>query len=952
MKIPEATANLLSTEHRTPSNLSHATVIEHKITSSELNTLKNKIGVYIEGNNYTQNVDGYGTGFCPPTDQEWVKIANSLGSIDEINVDASLPSTVDQSKTPWFPPIGNQGSQGSCVAWSVGYYMKTFQEAQEHNWNVSAATWIKGVPGYPTQAYQSEIMSPAFIYNLQNNGLDAGLSPYNAMNLICSVGMCSWEKMPYFETNYTAWPSKDAWSEASWYRGNESGAQTISLSNDQGINSLKSWLASGHLAAITIDAYKYSNLTSTDVWTTDKYVNAILNHENTVVGYDDNIAYVENGTTHYGAFKIANSWGVGGWEQVPDGFYWISYETMKQQIGYCMFYNDIIGYKPELLAAFSINHNVRGECSIRIGLGNPKTQIATKNFNQFIYGGAYPFCQNEIVIDITEFKNYAPNLYNQSYFLSVNDNAVTNVTGTINSFSINGAQSPDAPCQTLNGNNVYLQVALSPGPSPTPVPTPAPFSWANRTWTIVDGTWSKVNDKLLGSAYYEALITADNTAYTDYAIVMNTIISSGSESSIVIRYVDQDNFYWMGLGCWGHQYTIGRTVNGVSKDLVGFGSSADVKQGVTYNLKAIAIGNTLALYVNGTQVLQTTDNSLGTGAFGIRTYGCSIQVLDISSTLNPNPLPTPVPTPAPFSWANRTWTIVDGTWSKVNDKLLGSAYYEALITADNTAYTDYAIVMNTIISSGSESSIVIRYVDQDNFYWMGLGCWGHQYTIGRTVNGVSKDLVGFGLSADVKQGVTYNLISVVNGTTLSLYVDGTQVLQTVDSSLGSGGFGIRTYGCSIQVLDAFVTPPPTPTPNPTPTLIPTPMPSPTSTPTPTPTPTPVPTATPTTTVTPTSTPTASPTSTPSPSPPPSPTTTSSPTSTPTASPTSITTATQTPIPSTSISIATPTPSQVSSASPSSTSQPPPTPLYIYAIAVLAVSAITISTIALLVKKKQ
>jgi hypothetical protein len=35
-----------------------------------------------------------------------------------------------------------------------------------------------------------------------------------------------------------------------------------------------------------------------------------------------------------------------------------------------------------------------------------------------------------------------------------------------------------------------------------------------------------------------------------------------------------------------------------------------------------------------------------------------------------------------------------------------------------------------------------------------------------------------------------------------------------------------------------------------------------------------------------------------------------------------------------------------------TSQPTETPLYIYAVAVLAVSAISISTIALIIKKKQ
>ncbi len=140
----------------------------------------------------------------------------------------------------------------------------------------------------------------------------------------------------------------------------------MSLYSDSGLFNLKNFIASGNLAIIGVDANKYSALTSADVWTLDGYTNPDVNHANTIVGYDDRITYTENGTTHYGAFKVANSWGVGGWEKVPDGFYWISYEAMKQRIGYCMFYYDMIDYEPELLAAFKISHLKRSECDIRI----------------------------------------------------------------------------------------------------------------------------------------------------------------------------------------------------------------------------------------------------------------------------------------------------------------------------------------------------------------------------------------------------------------------------------------------------------------------------------------------------------------------------------------------------------------------------------------------------------
>ena len=404
-------------------------------------------------------IDGHGTGLRPPSEQEWNEIAKNSYSIDLVSYQGNLPSSVDESTKSWFPPIGNQGSQGSCVAWSIGYYVKTFQEAQEHSWDVSAARWFAGSPGYPTQSYQNKIISPAFIYNLQNGGEDNGLAFSSAINLICSVGVCSWEKMPYTQADYTSWPTELAWTEAPLNRGDNGGYQWMDLSTDQGLANLKSWLASDHLVTIGVDGYKYSGLTSGDIWTLDNYANPSVNHANTIVGYDDSIAYIENGVLKYGAFKIANSWGVGGWERVPDGFLWISYAAIKQWIGYCMFYNDLIGYESTLAATFRVNHTKRSECTIVIGMGNPNAPLATKSFSQYIDGGSFPFCQNNILLDITEFKNYVPNVYNQSYFLRVYDGD-TSTTGVVENFSVEDALSPNAPCQTINKKYVYLNVFL------------------------------------------------------------------------------------------------------------------------------------------------------------------------------------------------------------------------------------------------------------------------------------------------------------------------------------------------------------------------------------------------------------------------------------------------------------------------------------------------------------
>jgi hypothetical protein len=435
-------------------------ITKSEITPSEVEKLKQKVGVYMEDKNYNQLINGHGTGLRPPTNEQWNQLPEKTQIVRKIVSTQSVPSSLDLSTTQWFPPIGNQGTEGSCVAWAVGYYTKTFQEAKEHNWDLSGALWEGGYSGHPSAEYQNHIISPDFIYHLINFGTDGGSYFDQAINLVCFIGASSWEKMPYNMNDHTSWPSEEAWREASFYRGASSGYEYMFVETDADVQSLKAWLAAENLAVIAVDANQYSHLTYNDVWTLDNYWFPNVNHANTIVGYDDNLAYYENGQIRYGAFKVANSWGVGSWENVPDGFYWISYATMKLWIGFCMFYHDRIGYEPEILASFRINHEKRAECQITVGVGNESSPLQTKNFDDYISGGSHPFPSNNIVFDVTEFMDSVPSALSQSFFLKVYDGE-SSTTGTVVSFAVNSQQAFDAPTNTVNGRAVYVHVAMA-----------------------------------------------------------------------------------------------------------------------------------------------------------------------------------------------------------------------------------------------------------------------------------------------------------------------------------------------------------------------------------------------------------------------------------------------------------------------------------------------------------
>jgi hypothetical protein len=381
------------------------------------------------------------------------------------------PLNHDNSASNWFPPIGNQDGEGSCVSWACGYYMKTFQEALEHAWDLSGCSWIGGYYGHPSVSYQDQIFSPDFIYHQVNGGVDEGSNYSDNMNLLQRIGCASWEKMPYDPGNSTEWPEEDAWREAPWYRS-ETGHTIMMVESEAALENLKEWLADSNLAVISINADYYSYLTPEDLWTYDDYNPPGRNHANTIVGYDDSLGpYLEDGDPNtYGAFKVANSWGKGGWENVYDGFLYISYRCMKQRVNNVRIYENKIGYEPELISVFQLTHPRRNECQVTVGIGSTGSPYDRKRLEDYEQrGGAHPFPLNPIVMDITEF---IPHMSGppDNFFLKIYDGG-TDSTGAIDSFSIERYDdyasgvplrtyvSPDPPVNTINSSSVYAQVA-------------------------------------------------------------------------------------------------------------------------------------------------------------------------------------------------------------------------------------------------------------------------------------------------------------------------------------------------------------------------------------------------------------------------------------------------------------------------------------------------------------
>ncbi|WP_297517742.1 C1 family peptidase [Thermococcus sp.] len=131
------------------------------------------------------------------------------------NGTSSVPTTLpaEMNNSLYLPPIGNQGYVGSCNAWSSTYYVWTYM-----------LNWWRNNP-HPSTA--SDIMNPTFTYNLINGGADEGSNPWDAMNLISTIGAVPLNDFPLYvlgpygdPSNYAwVWPNLTQWEEAAHNSG-------------------------------------------------------------------------------------------------------------------------------------------------------------------------------------------------------------------------------------------------------------------------------------------------------------------------------------------------------------------------------------------------------------------------------------------------------------------------------------------------------------------------------------------------------------------------------------------------------------------------------------------------------------------------------------------------------------------------------------------------------------
>lgn len=206
------------------------------------------------------------------------------------------PTTLPSSYILTTPIPGNQGSEGSCVAWAAASVRSI-----EQYYRTSATSYSNA----------SNIFSPEYIFNQIEVGGCGSSSMYDAFGIMSNKGVCTWQTMPYSSINgCTLMPGTSQNTEAANYK---IGTYSIIYGNDT--TAIKSALASKHpLASVVVIDNNFYNAGPGFIWKTKG--TGVIGHALAIVGYDD--------SKH--AFKAMNSWGT-TWGDA--GFIWIDYAFLS-----------------------------------------------------------------------------------------------------------------------------------------------------------------------------------------------------------------------------------------------------------------------------------------------------------------------------------------------------------------------------------------------------------------------------------------------------------------------------------------------------------------------------------------------------------------------------------------------------------------------------------------------
>ena len=241
-------------------------------------------------------------GYLDPKQFEKANIYESLADDTTKN---PLPEAANLQK--FAPAVGDQGHQGSCVAWSSAYGARTIEEAARTGADPNSLKF-----------------SPSFLYNQIGVQNCDGSYIEHAMEFMTKSGSVPYDQFPYDDHDCSKQPDQQLLEEAQQYKMRGFNRLTPGDRNNSiDLHAIKENIAQGAPVVIgmQVGGSYMQPMMGKDLWTPtddDRAMIGFGGHAQCVVGYDDR--------KYGGAFLIMNSWGS---QWGTNGFAWVRYPDFK-----------------------------------------------------------------------------------------------------------------------------------------------------------------------------------------------------------------------------------------------------------------------------------------------------------------------------------------------------------------------------------------------------------------------------------------------------------------------------------------------------------------------------------------------------------------------------------------------------------------------------------------------
>ncbi|MCM3747011.1 family 16 glycosylhydrolase [Paenibacillus pasadenensis] len=351
-----------------------------------------------------------------------------------------------------------------------------------------------------------------------------------------------------------------------------------------------------------------------------------------------------------------------------------------------------------------------------------------------------------------------------------------------------------------------MPVTTPAAPSPhNPVRSDNFESGVLSNWNLASGTWDVLDDGSkrmrsttssgTGMALYNDK-PASSSSWSDSTVETNIKFNGLTGSAGVIGRVSNNNnsFYYLRLNSVNSMLELVRYNNSTNPVLANV--PVTVTAGKDYRLKLSMDGPILKGYLNGAELLSVEDEAYALGYAGVRSWNQALSIDDFRAAR--------IMFSDDLESGNASkWKAVNGLWSVTADgtNILqnSSTTGESLTVANSANYNNASVSAKIkLLTSGGYASVVGRYADNNNFYFLRLDKAAGKLAISKKSGGLVTELNSVPVTVNVNQW--YRLELSYSGGALKGFLNGEEKLSVTDSAPLSGGkAGIRGYNASYGI---------------------------------------------------------------------------------------------------------------------------------------------------------